>query len=58
LGRSIYAVLRSRRLLVLDLAPDEVEDLLGELAGQERQHDPDRRVGDLHGLITTGTLMS
>src|SRR3954451_5999188 len=43
------AVLGPRRLLVVDQAPDEVKDLLGDLAGGDPQHQPDRREDELHG---------
>src|SRR3954453_6876767 len=41
------------RLLVLDLAPNEVEDFLGDLPGQQRQDDPDRQVDELHAVATS-----
>src|SRR3954464_15993336 len=43
------AVLGPRRLLVVDQAPDEVEDPLGDLAGGDPQQQPDRREDGLHG---------
>src|SRR3954447_21027234 len=43
------AVLGPRRLLVVDQAPHEVEDLLGDLAGGDPQQQADRREDGLHG---------
>src|SRR4051794_30469605 len=43
---------RLRRLLVVELRPDPLEDVLGEEPGQDPEEDPERLVDELH---RTGT---
>src|SRR5215216_3949218 len=41
-------VLGPRRLLLIEQSPDEVEELLGDLSGEQPGDDPDRHERELH----------